>query len=91
MARSQKKITKAHQLRKRVKLEKARLRRRNRKTKTEVKSPCVITLTGMDEETISKLKAYAKKRHMQVSKCLRMILRKYMEMTIEEMRLQHGF
>nr|DAT66098.1 MAG TPA: plasmid partition protein ParG-helix-helix, dimer, DNA binding, CELL [Caudoviricetes sp.] len=91
MARSQKKITKAHQLRKRVKLEKARLRRRNRKAKTEVKYPCVITLTGMDEETISKLKAYAKKRHMQVSKCLRMILRKYMEAAIEEMRLQHGF
>ena len=89
MARSQKKINKAHELRKRVKLEKARLRRRGKK-KTEVKYPCVITLTGMNEETISKLKAYAKKRHMQVSKCLRMILRRYMEATIEEMRLKNG-
>ena len=91
MSRSQKKINKAHQLRKRVKLEKARLRRRSKKNKTEVKYPCVITLTGLDEETISNLKVYAKKRHMQVSKCLRMILRKYMEAAIEEMRLQHGF
>ena len=53
MSRSQKKISKAHQLRKRVKLEKARIRRRSKKNKTKVKYPCVITLTGLDEETIS--------------------------------------
>ena len=68
------KVKKARALRKRVKHEKARLRARGRKSKRT--RYILMTITGLEKETIERIKANAKANHLSVSKYVNRLLSK---------------
>lgn len=73
-----KNILKARRHRKRVKLEKARLRRRGKKSKRTEYVTMYIDWDSLAEQTRVYLTARAKKEHCSVSKVIRKILKEYL-------------
>ena len=72
--RNKKKIEKEHAKNKRVRKEKARLRNRSKKKKSRF---ILMTITGLEFETMRKLREMAKEQHLSVSKLLPKILSRY--------------
>lgn len=74
--RNKNEIEKEHAKNKRVRKEKARLRKRGKKKKSRF---VWMTITGLEFETISKLRLMAKENHTSVSKLLPKLLSKYIK------------
>lgn len=75
MQRISKDKRRAH--RKKVRTEKRRLWARAKKPRP--KKWVLIELTGLEVETINKLRAYAKEHHISVNKAITKVLNKYRE------------
>ena len=76
MARSRNKIIKERALRKRVRREKARLRRRTHKHKRT--QYIIIHINGLELEKINKLRELAKQRHCSINTLITRLLTKAM-------------
>ena len=74
--RNKKKIEKEHAKNKRVRKEKARLRKRGKKKKSRF---VWMTISGLEFETVSKLRLMAKEHHTSVSKLTSKLLSRYIK------------
>jgi hypothetical protein len=77
MATNCKSIEKRHAHNKFVRKQKQLVRRRNHKHKP--KKYVIMQLTGLEWETIQKLRDYAKRHHTSVNKAISKILSKFMK------------